>query len=114
MGYLFIAHDLGVVRHISDRVSVMYAGRIVETGTRDELFDRASHPYTRALLAATGRAAGTEAYAAEPTARDERPSGCSYRNRCPIAQEKCAQELPELIERGQGHPVACFYPEVRS
>jgi len=112
VSYLFIAHDLGVVRHISHRVSVMYAGRIVETGSRDEVFERAGHPYTQALLAATGQAgqAGTSAAVAEPTARHERPSGCAYRTRCPLAQARCAQAVPELIERGQGHPVACFFP----
>ncbi len=109
MSYLFIAHDLDVVRHISDRVSVMYAGRIVETGTRDEVFERASHPYTRALLAASSRMA-TPAAVAEPTLRADAPSGCAFRHRCPIAQPECAAAVPELIDRGGGHPVACFFP----
>jgi len=111
VSYLFIAHDLGVVRHISHRVSVMYAGRIVETGTRDEVFEDASHPYTQALLAATGQADDAGAAAvAEPPSRDERPSGCAYRTHCPRAQAHCAEVAPELVDRGEGHPVACFFP----
>jgi oligopeptide/dipeptide ABC transporter ATP-binding protein len=113
MSYLFIAHDLDVVRHISDRVSVMYAGRIVETGTRDEIFGRPSHPYTRALLAATGHRPAA-ATVSEPAVRTGLPSGCAFRDRCPIAQPRCAADVPRLIERGTGHPVACFFPPVES
>jgi oligopeptide/dipeptide ABC transporter ATP-binding protein len=113
VSYLFIAHDLAVVRHVSHRVSVMYAGRIVETGTREAVFERASHPYTRALLAATGSAPVDTAATTEPALRDERPSGCAFRDRCPLARERCALEVPALVERGQGHPVACFYPDER-
>ncbi len=109
LSYLFIAHDLPVVRHVSQRVSVMYAGRIVETGTRDEIFEGPSHPYTRALLAALGGGA-TVPQPVELSQRAERPSGCAFRLRCPLAQDRCGQEVPELIERGQGHPVACFFP----
>jgi oligopeptide/dipeptide ABC transporter ATP-binding protein len=111
ISYLFIAHDLGVVRHISDRVSVMYAGRIVETGARGEVFEQASHPYTQALLAATQRGEAGEATAStgESLVRAEPPSGCSFRPRCPLAQARCAQEVPELIDRGGGHPVACHF-----
>jgi oligopeptide transport system ATP-binding protein len=113
VSYLFIAHDLAVVRHLSHRVSVMYAGRIVETGTRDAVFERASHPYTRALLAAMGSTPMGSVAVTEPTLRDERPSGCSFRARCPLARDRCAQEVPPLLDRGQGHPVACFFPDER-
>ncbi len=118
VGYLFIAHDLAVVRNISDHVSVMYLGRIVETGTREQIFSQASHPYTRALLSAVP----------EPNPVIERqrerivlegdvpspvnpPSGCRFRTRCWKAETKCADEVPELIDRGKGHPVACHFPD---
>ena len=120
VSYLFIAHDLAVVRHVSQRVSVMYAGRIVEAGSRDEIFERPGHPYTQALMAAMGaadpvpRSADPAPRAAELSGNEERPSGCAFRLRCPLAQQRCAQEVPELIERGQGHPVACFFPRDRS
>jgi len=116
IAYLFIAHDLAVVRHISDRVSVMYAGRIVETGTRDQLFRAASHPYTLALLAATGtdrRASTPETPASatdDPLAGIDSSIGCAFRARCPQAQAVCAVERPELIDRGGDHPVACHFP----
>ena len=112
MSYLFIAHDLAVVRHLSDRVSVMYAGRIIETGSRDDVFGRASHPYTQALLAAMvrgDREPNRVTGGSEPLARGEVPSGCAYRLRCPLARAACAASVPELVERGQGHPVACFF-----
>ena len=112
VSYLFIAHDLAVVRHISDRVSVMYAGRIVEAGRRDEIFERAGHPYTRALLAAMGQTGDGPTAVGEPTTTNERPSGCAFRPRCPLAQERCSREVPGLSDRGGGHPIACFYPVV--
>ena len=118
VSYLLIAHDLGVVRHLSERVSVMYLGRVVETGTRDDVFARAAHPYTQALLAAMERDSGDAGAAArrvaraEPPKPTEPPSGCVFRTRCPKAQSRCAQEAPALTERGQGHPVACHFAEL--
>ncbi|CAN5631748.1 dipeptide ABC transporter ATP-binding protein [soil metagenome] len=116
VSYLFIAHDLGVVRHVSHRVSVMYLGRIVESGTREDVFERAAHPYTQALLAAMRRGrpellAGRIVRGEPPRASDP-PSGCAFRTRCPKAQALCAEERPTLVDRGQGHPVACHFAEV--
>jgi peptide/nickel transport system ATP-binding protein/oligopeptide transport system ATP-binding protein len=118
VSYLFIAHDLALVRHVSHRVSVMYLGRIVETGTREDVFERAAHPYTQALISAMGqpRADGRHgALARGDAARPgEVPSGCAYRTRCPKAQAICASDRPALVERGQGHPVACHFADLGS
>jgi oligopeptide/dipeptide ABC transporter ATP-binding protein len=116
VSYLFIAHDLALVRHLSHRVSVMDLGRIVETGTRADIFERAAHPYTKALIAAMGqpRAAPGTGMAArgEPARPGEVPTGCAYRTRCPMAQAICASDRPALVDRGQGHPVACHFAAV--
>jgi oligopeptide/dipeptide ABC transporter ATP-binding protein len=120
LGYLFISHNLSVVRHISHDVAVMYLGAIVETGTRQQIFEQPTHPYTHALLSAIP--------VPDPVGRDERerinlsgdvaspndpPSGCRFRTRCWKAQHICAEETPALVDRlGIGHPSACHFPEL--
>jgi oligopeptide transport system ATP-binding protein len=128
LSYLFIAHDLSIVRHISDRVGVMYLGRMAEIGTDTEIYDHPTHPYTQALLSAVP--------VPDPEAREGRdriiltgdvpspadpPSGCRFRTRCWKAEERCATETPELAvpvrfrdgATPAAHPSACHFAEVR-
>ncbi|MFJ1706514.1 ABC transporter ATP-binding protein [Kitasatospora sp. NPDC088346] len=125
LSYMFIAHDLSIVRHISDRVGVMYLGKMVEIGTEEQIYEHATHPYTQALLSAVP--------VPDPTGRESRdrivlvgdvpspanpPSGCRFRTRCWKAEERCSTELPllavpQVLSGPAAHDSACHFAEVR-
>ncbi|HVA52555.1 MAG TPA: ABC transporter ATP-binding protein [Acidimicrobiales bacterium] len=112
---LFIAHDLAVVKNVSDRVAVMYLGKICEIGPSDTLYESPEHPYTKFLLGAAleadpGSPVHGEVLSGEPPSPLNPPSGCRFRTRCPNATDKCANEEPQLVQIATGHQVACHYP----
>lgn len=116
LSYIFVAHDLSVVRHISDRIAVMYLGNIVEMGSADQIYNRPLHPYSRALLSAVprpdpekGRRARMKLAGDVPSPLNK-PSGCAFRTRCPIVRPNCADNVPPLETR-DGREVACPYSE---
>lgn len=116
LSMLFISHDLSVVRNISDRVAVMYLGRIVEMGTVDEVYSRPRHPYTRALLDSVPVAdprnpSRGQALVGDLPSPMNPPSGCRFRTRCPLAQEICATTVPPLLATASGHLSACHLTE---
>jgi oligopeptide transport system ATP-binding protein len=126
LSFLFISHDLSVIRHIAHRVAVMYLGRIVETAPVEELFSRAAHPYTQALISAIPvpdprkeRARTRILLTGDVPSPVEPPTGCRFRTRCPTfagrltagERELCVNRIPDLADRGIGHPTACHYPE---
>lgn len=113
--YVFIAHDLGVVRHVSDRIAVMYLGKIVELANADELYESPSHPYSQALLSANPRMGADDKRERIILKGDipnpiNRPSGCAFNPRCPKVQDICRTNSPELVQIGN-RQVACHFPE---
>jgi oligopeptide/dipeptide ABC transporter ATP-binding protein len=126
LSYLFVSHDLSVIRHIADRVAVMYLGRIVETAAAEELFTKAAHPYTQALISAIPlpdphkeRSRKRILLTGDVPSPVNPPSGCRFRTRCPkfaaqlseAERQRCLNEVPALVDRGQGHAAACHYAE---
>ena len=114
--YLFISHDMSVVRHMSDRIAVMYLGRIVEEGETEELFANPRHPYTKLLLQTIPNIAephrDREPAVGEVPSPLKPPSGCAFHPRCPIAEDRCRTERPEPKPFGAGRKVACHFPTI--
>jgi oligopeptide transport system ATP-binding protein len=116
LSYLFIAHDLAVVKHMADRIAVMYLGAMMEVGGKAELFARPRHPYTRALLSAIPHPDPSRRGSVTPLGGDVPspmavPPGCRFHTRCPYAQERCRSEVPQMREIAPGQQVACHFSE---
>jgi oligopeptide/dipeptide ABC transporter ATP-binding protein len=117
LSYLFIAHDLSLVKQVSDRVAVMYLGKLCEIGPSESLYREPLHPYTAALLASipspdptVARVTVEQTIQGEAPSPLEPPSGCRFRTRCPRAQERCALQEPPLRQLGEDHYAACHFP----
>ena len=117
LSYVVISHDLTVVKYLADRIGVMYLGKLVETGSGDDIYQRAAHPYTAGLIAAipkpdpgTAHRAGAVEISGELPSAMNPPSGCRFRTRCAFADERCAEEEPVLRMFGPGHAAACHHP----
>jgi peptide/nickel transport system ATP-binding protein len=115
LSLLFIAHDLAVVKNVSDRVAVMYLGKLCEIGPSEDLYRESAHPYTKFLLSAALEAdpdspPSPEVLAGEPPSPLNPPSGCRFRTRCPYATDRCATEEPQMRDVAPGHQVACHFP----
>jgi peptide/nickel transport system ATP-binding protein len=120
MTYLFITHDFSTVRHVADRVVVMYLGKVMESADRDTIYQAPQHPYTHALLSAVPipdpekeRTRERIVLQGDLPSPSNPPSGCVFRTRCPKAQDRCAAEVPEVRQLAPGHLVACHFPEVK-
>jgi peptide/nickel transport system ATP-binding protein len=112
VAYLFISHDLSVVEHISDRVVVMYLGKVVEEGAASDLWSEPAHPYTKTLLSASpGTGRGRIVLAGDPPNPANPPSGCTFHTRCPSAFDRCSVDVPNLLTVGQHHNSACWLNE---
>ena len=114
--YLFISHDLSVVKYVSDRIAVMYLGRIVEIATKDELYNNPQHPYTKALLSAipipdVDNKMKREILTGDVPSPLNPPAGCYFHTRCRYASERCSAECPQLHDVGGGHMVSCHLCE---
>ena len=118
LSYVFVAHDLSVVRHVSDRIAVMYLGKLMEVSPAEELYDKPIHPYTSALLGAIpipdpaeNRARARRVVTGEPPNPINPPSGCRFHTRCPRASDICRKIEPQLTEYADGHLAACHHPQ---
>lgn len=116
LSFLFITHDLSVIRHLSDRIAIMYLGKVVESGTRDEVLDRFLHPYTQALLSAVpridpDRTTGRIVLQGDLPSPIHPPSGCPFHTRCPYAENICSKEPPPLEEKEPEHLAACHFSQ---